>query len=89
MMPCSSLVTIAKRHCRQQKPGICLKPFVREAYGVSYEFLLDVSSGRRPAPARFLRKVDQTHARVFPANPVLLKLPNDPPVLLGHHGHAN
>ena len=65
-----SLLTLAKRHCQASKPAVCLKPFVRDNYGVGYDFVRDVAHGHRRPSQKLLANIAATHLRLFPSEPL-------------------
>lgn len=64
------LLAIARRHCLASRPAICLKPFVRDNYGVHYVFLWQIDHARRRPSAKLLAAIAATHTRLFPAEPI-------------------
>ncbi len=84
-----SPLEIASNHCRAARPPVCLKPFIHETYGVGYDYLRAVSLGHRKPSAKLIQGMNQAHVRLFPSEPVILELPNHPPVILGHNSTAN
>ena len=66
----NSLLALARRHCLASKPPVCVKPFVKDNYGFSYDLLRDVQFCRvRPSP-KLLAAIRATHARLFPSEPL-------------------
>ena len=66
----NSLLALARRHCLASKPPVCVKPFVKDNYGVRYEYVLNVAHARRRPSAKLLAAIRATHARLFPTEPL-------------------
>lgn len=76
-----SLLAIARRHCLASRPALCLKPFVKDAYGVRYEFLIQIDHAHRRPSAKLLTAIAATHTRLFPTEPIPFPLPEANPQL--------
>lgn len=66
----SSLLALARRHCMAVKPPVCVKPFVRDHYGVSHQYIHSVAHARRRPSQKLLAAIRATHARLFPGEPL-------------------
>ncbi len=69
------LLAIAKRHCLASKPALCVKAFVRDHYGYSYDALRDVQCGRVRPSQKLLISIAAMHVRLFPSEPLPNGLP--------------
>ena len=65
-----TLLALAQRHCRASKPQVCVKPFVKDNYGVGYIYLRDVAKASRRPSQKLLANIRATHARLFPGEPL-------------------
>jgi len=66
----NSLLSLARRHCLASKPPVCVKPFVKDNYGVSHQYILSVAHARRRPSPKLLAAIRATHARLFPGEPL-------------------
>lgn len=68
--PRETLLSLARRHCLASKPPVCVKPFVKDNYGVGYDFLWSAAHGHRRPSSKLLAAIRATHARLFPGEPL-------------------
>lgn len=68
--PRETLLSLARRHCLAVKPPVCVKPFVKDHYGVGYIYLRDVATAARRPSQKLLAAIRATHARLFPGEPL-------------------
>ncbi len=66
----SSLLVLARRHCLAVRPAVCIKPFVKDTYGVRYDFVYQCARGRRRPSPKLIAAIRATHARLFPTEPL-------------------
>ena len=64
------LLALAHRHCMAVKPQVCVKPFVKDHYGVSHQYIHSVAHARRRPSQKLLDNIRATHARLFPSEPL-------------------
>jgi hypothetical protein len=79
----TSLPQLARRHCFATKPSLCFKGFVSTIYGITHREFRYLATGRHRPSAQFLSRLSNHHLRLFPTEPVTLRLPGQPPVLIG------
>lgn len=80
----ATLPALARTHRDGLGPRLTVEGFVRDYYRVDKRFFARVATGKKKPSAKLLRALSQAHVRLFPSDPVLLTIPNHPPVLLGH-----